>query len=327
MDERRSGRGKLRLVLAASVLALAAVGGWYVAGRLLSPLRAVGILSPARPPAPPAGAGAQSLLRIITYNVAHGGCPTGHANSETSPRAETLRQIGRMLAAEGPDLVVLNEVSFDSVLAGPGNQAERIAREGGFPFRAEQRNIDVSLPFAAVRHGNVLLSLYPIRAARLVDLPGYSAWETVLAGKKRGLLCDVELPGGRAVAVLAVHLEHRSEAVRVASAQAVEELRRTLPLPLVVAGDLNSTLPGFPGARPDGSGRTALSVFLSRDACVTLPSTGCRPEDFTFPAGRPTKVIDWVLLPAAWRVRSKRVLDWPLSDHRPVLVDAELPPG
>ena len=43
-------------------------------------------------------------------------------------------------------------------------------------------------------------------------------------------------------------------------------------------------------------------------------------DDFTFPSTRPDRVIDWVLVPADWRIASKRVVPVQHSDHRPVVV-------
>jgi endonuclease/exonuclease/phosphatase family metal-dependent hydrolase len=82
------------------------------------------------------------------------------------------------------------------------------------------------LPFCSFRWGNVVLSRYPIQETSLVDYPAHSTWEALLAGKKRGVVCTVELPEGRRIRLLAVHLEHRSEPVRYRSAQVIERLRR-----------------------------------------------------------------------------------------------------
>jgi hypothetical protein len=46
--------------------------------------------------------------------------------------------------------------------------------------------------------------------------------------------------------VLAVHLEHRSEAVRVESARMIVALAKAKPIPLIAAGDFNSTPADFP---------------------------------------------------------------------------------
>ena len=44
----------------------------------------------------------------------------------------------------------------------------------------------------------------------------------------------------------------------------------------------------------------------------------------TFPSTAPDRVIDWILVPPAWRIREQQVLDVQLSDHRPVVAAFEM---
>jgi len=64
-----------------------------------------------------------------------------------------------------------------------------------FSFWAEQRNIDIAIPFARMRYGNALLSRYPLVAARRLPFCRSQALETLLVGKKQGLLCTIKLSG------------------------------------------------------------------------------------------------------------------------------------
>ncbi len=260
------------------------VFGWYALSRLTSPLRAVKLISASAKQE--ARAEPLKELRIAIYNIAHGrGLADGNwSGGDKDAKLARLRKIAALLAAEKPDVVVLNEVDFDSTWSGGVNQAEVIARAMPLANRAEGRNLDVSLPFFTVRCGNAVLSRFPITDARLVKFPGYSTLETIGAGRKKGLLCTLLLPGDREVRILAVHLEHRSEEVRIAAALVIGELAADEGPPLVAAGDFNSTPKSYPRATPDASGRA----------------------------------IDWVLAPASWRIAEHRPLDSKLSDHRPV---------
>jgi endonuclease/exonuclease/phosphatase family metal-dependent hydrolase len=218
----------------------------------------------------------------------------------------------------------LNEVDFDSFRSGRFNQAEFIAVEAGFPFWAEQRNIDMSLPFAKIRYGNAVLSRYPVTAADRVPYKGHNLLENILMGKKEGLVCTVELPDARSIRVLAVHLDHRREATRMRSAKAIEETRLASPLPLIAAGDFNSAPVGFPHAAPDENGDTAVSWLLSQGAFKTSAGNPPEKDHLTFSSRQPFTAIDWILVPSDWEIVSKAVVNRPLSDHIAVIVEVRI---
>ncbi len=322
---KRTRYRRLRRVALVALIFIGVIVGWYAVNRIVSPLTAVRVrelpLAVERPARPP------GRLRIGCYNIAHG---RGLARSNwrmgsTESVLERLRQIAALLREHDLDIVVLNEVDFDSAWSGHENQAEHIARAAGYPHRAEQRNIDVSFPFFSLRFGNAVLSRHPIRDARLIDYPSVSTKETIFAGRKNGLLCTIQLPGDRLVRVLAVHLDHRPEWVRVGSAKVIVDLRKESDVPLIAAGDFNSTRIGFPHATLDRDGRTAISWLLHTGAYQTLPADGPRPDDLTFPSVASRSVIDWILVPPAWTIRSKAVIPGTLSDHKLVVMEVELP--
>ena len=220
---------------------------------------------------------------------------------------------------------MLNEVDFGCTWTRGVNQAEFIAREAGFPSRAEGRNLDVHLPFLTFRFGNAVLSRFPIVEARAVDYPARSRFEAAVAGQKRGLLCTLDLGDRRRVRVLAVHLEHRDEPVRIATAGVIAGLASDGGPPLVAAGDFNSTPAGFPHAAKTADGRTALSALLESDRFATGLQGPPAEGDLTFSSDRPRALIDWILVPAGWKIDRQRAIDSQLSDHRPVVAEVELP--
>jgi endonuclease/exonuclease/phosphatase family metal-dependent hydrolase len=266
-------------------------------------------------------------LRIGTYNIAHG---LGEANNvwQVAKKAELLDRlddIARLLKGERLDLAVLNEVDVNSFRTRGINQVRYIARKAGLPFCVGQCHIDVSLGLVKHRYGNAVLSRHPISQTKRVSFPGHSLWETVLLGKKAGLLCTITLPDAREIRIMAVHLEHRLESKRLEAANRIEEVRRAFPTPLILAGDFNSTWIDSPPAMPNKDCQTAISWLLGSGAYRTLPSGQLLEEDMTCPAPHPTTVIDWILVPAAWNILSKRVIATTLSDHRPVIMEVEAP--
>ena len=315
----------LRRIVLTVIITVGVPVAWYFVNRAVSPLTAVRVHDERREPG--SASTFTGRLRIGCYNIAHGrGLATSNWRmGSTESVLARLRQIAALLRRQGLDIVVLNEVDFDSVWSGHENQAAVIAREAGFRYRAEQRNIDMSIPFASLRFGNAVLSRYPISDAQRIDYPSCKTWETVLAGRKDGLLCTIAISDALQLRVLAVHLDHRPEWVRVESAQNIDDLRKASPLPLVAAGDFNSTRIGFPRATLDGEGRTAISWLLETGSYQTLPLEQPRPEDLTFPSVSAQSVIDWILVPPSWTIRSRTVIGTDLSDHKLVVMEVSVP--
>jgi len=302
---------------------------WFLLNRALSPRRAIRMKKIEISGS--SHAVSARCLRIGTYNIAHGRGPGPYKNHwELLAREDVLRrlrQIAQLLRDESLDIVVLNEVDFDSLWSGHLNQAEFIAREAGFPFWVEQLNVDMALPFARMRYGNAIFSRYPLLMARRVPFTGHRAMETILIGKKQGLLCTVKLSETCSIQVLAVHMEHRQESTRLRAAKMIEEVRNGSSLPLIAAGDFNSAPVGFPHATTDSGGQTAMSWLLAHGACQTLPIGRPSQSDLTFWSLKPSVVIDWVLVPKAWKIISKTTINRPLSDHIAVVMEVEIENG
>lgn len=266
-------------------------------------------------------------LRVATFNIAHGrGVAASNWQAGTDQeRIARLDEIASLLRRIDADIVVLNEVDFDCSWSSHTNQARYLARKAGYRYRAEQRNLDFRVLFWTWRFGNAVLSKYPITDAQIVDLPGYSRLETLLAGKKRALSCEVAAEGG-VVRVVGAHLSHRSESLRVKSSGVIVELVKKAKSPTVVAGDLNSTPPDFPEALTDENGQNAIATL---DSCGYFRREPNRPgnedRNLTFHAAEPTLAIDWILIPANWEYRSYTVDPAVLSDHRLVFADLSAP--
>lgn len=320
-----------RILVIVIGLPLATCLVWFAVVRVASPGNAVRIFadeSIAGTDIAPAGVPSEPrTLRVAAYNIAHGrGSGDDNWKGGTAEeRAARLRRIAEFLADADLDLVVLNEVDFDAAWSGGVDQAEAIARAAGFPYRVEQRNIDLAVPFFSLRFGNAVLSRHPITEARTIDFPGHAAWETLLAGKKRGLVCTVRLDDARELRLIAIHLDDRSETVRRAAAKMIVAEKDDTALPVIAAGDFNSVPADFPRAQPDAEGRTALSYLRDEAGFETLPNEPPDTKGMTFPSTAPDRVLDWVLVSPPLRIVSREVYPLTESDHRPVIGVVRLP--
>lgn len=305
------------------IASLALVFVPYLLSRLTSSMRAMQVFSAA---IDSAATEQPETLRIVCFNMAHG---RGLASSnweggDHTTRRGRLAEISELLDEIDADIVVLNEVDFDASWSGHVNQAELLAMLSGYPYRVEQTNLNFRVLGWTWQFGNAVLSKYPITHAQLIDLPSYSAWEAALVGKKRATQCEVRV-GEQTIRVVAAHLSHRSEALRVQSAEMIVKLATAGDKPTIVAGDLNSTPPEYPQSEADATGKNAMVVFDESELFRREP-TSSPPSDglLTFPAEQPIRVIDWVLIPRAWQFVDYRAVPTTLSDHRPVVAEISL---
>jgi endonuclease/exonuclease/phosphatase family metal-dependent hydrolase len=235
-----------------------------------------------------------------------------------------LRQIADLLGDIDADIVVLNEVDFDSSWSSSTNQARYLAKHAGYPYWAEQRDLDLRVLTWKWRFGNAILSRYPIIHAGVVNLPGFSTFETFLAGKQRAINCTVDVNGDK-VRILAVHLCYRSEAIRARSAGVIAGIASSGTVATIVAGDFNSTPTGFPGSESDAAWGNAMDVLDASALFQRQPEQPSgRPAESTYHSTRPRSTIDWILAPRNCRIVKYRVESSTLSDHRPVVAELSL---
>jgi endonuclease/exonuclease/phosphatase family metal-dependent hydrolase len=235
-------------------------------------------------------------LRVMTYNI-----QSGHGSIDGTAAA---------IRAQSPDIVALQEVDV--------HWAERSAFADQATILGERLGMQVR--FARIyripngdqpprEFGVALLSRFPIVAFRNDTLTRLSTQETTPVPAPAPGLLEARLDvRGTQVRVFNTHLDYRANpAVR---RQQVAEMVRYIgstASPTLVFGDLNAT--------PDAGELQPLLAAL-RD---TWPA-GAGPG-LTYPADKPEKRIDYVLVSPHFSVRSAAVPVTEASDHRPVVVD------
>lgn len=309
----------------AAVVVLLVLGP-YLTSRALSPTRRVRVISSAGETGDPPQPSAEATVRVAAYNIAHGRGPIDDNWAEAGEaKPARVERIAAFLKGLRADVVVLNEVDFNSTWSGHHNQAAAIAEAAGYPYRVEQRNLDFRLLYGSWKFGNAILSRFPIERAELVDFPAWRTWEDWLAGHKRGVVATLRIDDKRVFRLLAVHLESRDEAARVASARRIIELAGASSTPLVAAGDFNSTpAPGLAWNRTAG-GENAMRILTASTAFHGLPRRADDPQALSYPSGAPERAIDWILIPQDWSYVEHRAISADLSDHRPVVATIRWP--
>ncbi len=320
----------VRRRLAVVAALLLAIPAWYLAVRILSPWNAVTVLE-LEVNAADATPGFKTL-RVGCYNIAHGrGGLEDVSNWNGEPgdvRLDRLLAIAGQIRRFNLDVVILNECDFDCNWSRRLDQARVIAEAAGFPFVVEQRNYDFAAPFFSWRFGNAILSRMPIAQSERIRFEPRSKREALMAGNHDGLLCRLAMPDGQEVAVLAVHLESRPpEDARTQAADRLLGIERGLGIPLIAAGDFNSSPSGFPLAMKAADGRNAMDELLGKGRFHSAASVEPAAGEFTFPSASPDRKLDWILASEWLEIRRLETVESDLSDHLMIWAEVGMPTG
>jgi endonuclease/exonuclease/phosphatase family metal-dependent hydrolase len=259
---------------------------------------------------PPAGPVPDGVLRVMTWNVAHGRAEAFH---QAFVGREVLRgnlaEIARVIEREGPHVTALQEADGPSAWSGGFDHVGLLAELTATPHQVRGDHNPFGLAGRALDAGTALVSRLPLGDATSEPF-GLSPWDT-----KGYVVAAVPVPGtGRTVDVVSVHLDPVDPVTRrnqVESLVATLRERSRLGRPLVVMGDLNCE-----------DGERALEMLeaeLDLAAYRTPEVSGTSLA--TFPASAPLRRIDWILTSSDLEIVEQRVLPDRLSDHLAVVAD------
>ncbi|MDR1789964.1 MAG: endonuclease/exonuclease/phosphatase family protein [Opitutaceae bacterium] len=258
-------------------------------------------------------------FRLVTFNIAHGRglAPVQGLTTRRRMKARLLR-IARLLKRLEADAVALQEIDRDSSWSGRIDQVEFLRRAGGFAFAEFGANARREGRLR-LDYGNAVLSRHPLLFSESV---GFGARRV---GGKGFLFAEIDFHGRR-LPVANLHLHYGRRARRFMQLdlflEYLEARRRAAGAdwaaqPLV-CGDLNN-------GDTRGDATAALLAHLSEagnGSYTLLPARGR-----TFPSPLPARRLDFVFLPPGVTGAKGAVVRSLLSDHRPVVVDFNLPAG
>ncbi len=271
---RERGHARRLLTVAAGTAAVAVTAAFLVAGTERGPT------APGDPGEP---------IRIALANIHMGFDPQGRLS---------VHDLGDALAAEDPDIVVLNEVDRGWMTTGGRDTLRQLSGRLGMPY--------VFAPAADEVWGNAILSRFPVQEWNVERLPrGQDAMA------RSQLIAVLRITDDQPIALVATHLSHVDpQGTRLPQARAVAATIARLEdrgVPVVLAGDLN--------AQP---GDAELAVFED----VTI--SALRDGNPTYPSWDPQVQIDHILATDAFWIREARVLDTQASDHLSIIAELEL---
>jgi endonuclease/exonuclease/phosphatase family metal-dependent hydrolase len=243
-------------------------------------------------------------LRLVTFNIRHG---------EGLEGRRSLEEQGRLLRETDADIVFLQEVDDVTLRCGGVSQAMVLADLAGLPYFAFGKNLDMQ----GGGYGNAILSRFrltgvtnhPIAPEKQENPRVFDADGKHYAPEPRGILEAAAEIDGLRHHLLCSHFGFLAgEATD--GVERLEGLLRTLPGPVVFGGDLNV------------HGDASPEVARLRELFPQTAPSGEGQETMTYPAHAPVLRLDYLFLPALYRIERFQVLETLASDHRPVLVEA-----
>jgi endonuclease/exonuclease/phosphatase family metal-dependent hydrolase len=237
-------------------------------------------------------------MRVVSYNIHHGVGADGRLD---------LERVAATIAATGADLVGLQEVDRHF---GPRSDfvdqaawlGERLGMHVAYGAAVDRAPSADGGPHR--QYGNAVLSVREVLAWRNVRLPRPAGTE------QRALLEALVHVDGQPLRFLVTHLQNRSQPARLVQVDVIRAVAAGLPIPVVLAGDLNARA---------GSREVRRLTAVLGDAWATAGNG----RGHTFPARVPTTRIDYVLASPDLRAAAAVVVDSRASDHRPVQADLE----
>jgi endonuclease/exonuclease/phosphatase family metal-dependent hydrolase len=249
-------------------------------------------------PAPAARVSSEPLssktLRVMTYNI--------HVGVGMDKKLD-LQRIAAVINAQHPHLVGLQEVD---------RGVQRTQRIDEIAELAKLTRMDFAFAFNLAyqggQYGVAILSRLPIAATE------HRLFRNLREAERRGFIrAEIDFHG-RKLNFVTTHLDYQYADGRLFETEQLLDALKGLKGSLMIVGDFNDT--------PDGG---AYKLVREQFDDAWLGDLGTNPG-FSYPADKPAKRIDYILLRHGDNVRPKRtwIVNTLASDHVPVIADLEV---
>ena len=251
-----------------------------------------------------------SALRVATLNVAHGRGDTPARKVVSRSRAQAnLVEAAALLERERIDVAAVQEVDAPSLWSGRFDHVALLSTSGGYPHHFHGLHVTSGDSAGQFQYGTAILSktglLDPESLVFAASPFGKSNW----IGRKGLVVAEVEFMG-RSIVIVSLHLDTFKRGTRLDNAEELIRFVRRRAAPLIVMGDFNC-------AWSEDSALKRIVEGLSLRA--HQPDS---VETFqTYPAKKPKKRIDWILISPELRFIDYRTCGDVVSDHRAVIAD------
>lgn len=233
------------------------------------------------------GLSAQTL-KAMSYNI--------HIGQDASNK-DQLQNIADLIKSSKADIVGLQEVDSMCVRSGKVDQMKFLAEQTGMHYAYARH-----FAFDGGSYGIGILSRYPLSDIKdhriILTSDGKSDAAT------RALLTASIFSGAKKITFATVHMDYRDSNSRVAQSEELVKLLGSMKTPVILTGDFNAN----PGTKE----------VLTLETILT--DTGI-DSDHSFPAVKPTKKIDFIMVSKTNLSKVKKVEVFPetFSDHLAVM--------
>lgn len=236
-------------------------------------------------------------IKVMAYNI-------HHANPPSKPDVIDLDAIVRVIEAQDPDLLALQEVDVNTGRSGPFNQAEEIAKALDMHFFFGK-----GIDYDGGEYGVAVLSKWPLSNEQVVRLPTQAG----TGGEPRTLTTAmVTTPGGTQIRFGSTHLDAQGEDTnRLLQIEKIVEIGQQETSPFIIAGDFNAV---------PGSEVMNISDSHFERTCRLCPLTSS--------ANNPVRTIDYIVYnhpEDKFKVKNHKAIDESYaSDHRPIVAEIDI---
>lgn len=243
--------------------------------------------------------GMDAPVRVLVYNI--------HAGKDAKG-VDNLARVAELVRTTNADIALLQEVDRGTTRSGNTDQVRVLAGLTGF-----HAAFGKTLDYQGGDYGIAVLTRWPIISDTLHRLPVNPPQERSGSGyEPRGALEAVIQAPGQSLTFLNTHIDasredfyRRQEMATLLSlaTRSINEQEKST----FVGGDLNSE----PGS--------AVIDMLRGSPLRDVWAECGQGAGLSYPADKPVKRIDYLLLPGDWKCTGATAIETEASDHRPVL--------
>ncbi len=278
-------------------------------------------------------------IKVMTWNLGYGYGIGSHEPAERRSRQhylQTLRGMASILEEQRPEIVLLQEIDFDSRRTHRIDQSAFLQKEAGYAYSAPVLNwranyvpypfFNFPAHFGRIRSGQSILSLYPIKSNKVIlfSKPKENpSWYNAFYLFRCAQITEIELPGIGAAPVINIHLEAFSKETRDEQVRMVFDLTDRLNAErMILAGDFNLSCDELTAIRE--SAETGKGNMSRTEGKRHLYEN--RPRLPTYPSDNPQEMLDHIFAGPAWRIEKVQTINPAgiLSDHLPLLANLKL---
>lgn len=259
-------------------------------------------------------------LKIASYNIHFGiGFDVTTIKTKKEDYIRRLDEIASILKKIDADIVLLQEVDFDSKRSSFIHQGKYLAQKAGYSYVAKSAtlrkkfHLSFNLLWGRIEHGLCILSKYPVESNESIvfeqtkEVPIIAKWLFDPHGSQR---CIIDYKGTK-INVVNLHLDPWSQQTREKQILEIKnEFLENSKLPSIIGGDFNSL---SPKSKKEGLYMQDAPWFIDKtkwniekeSTIPTLLHAGfieadptilkfARKKNYTFPSDNPKEKIDYI---------------------------------